>query len=392
MYTRHFYYINDVKAALQHSIHTQSVQESVYWTKELLDCDESLIIKQIFFYSWFYSIGLGNLNILLDIDKASLETIYALTSIKQRNNTLPYILVNASLDKEYKIKKTLYKLSKKLKYICPKIDNWVRATLYGKYLESWQHSLELWKDISFQEVIEHIIYIKFDNPSFIISIIEIISKLDYILLIYRQCAIIGILCMDDNAIEKAIIPLEKMDSNINLYLEFWKSTYSNRKGRAYVLPKDCFYGKTSRGSMTIKESNLSDIYDSDKLIKGQKMYKELVNIFGSFEAFKEDTDRYNEFYEHFFHDDIPDEWSLEEQIKSHGKGILSVGEKPSFEKFFHTWVNKESECFIENKDSIIKEYIQKYPSTTFDFELDLIKKYDTSKFNMKSIQESIENM
>jgi hypothetical protein len=395
MYTRHFYYINDVKAALQYSIHKQSVQESVYWVKELMDCDNTILVQQIFFYSWFYSIGLGNLNILLDIHKPSLETIYALASIKQRNNTLPYMLVNGSLDKPYKIKKTLYKLSKNLKHMAhsnPKIDNWVRATLYGKYLESWHHSLELWNDISFQEVINQIIYIKFDNPSFIINLIEAISNLDYILLIYRKCAIIAILCMDDLSVEKGIKPLEKMDSNMNIYIECWKSTYGCRKGRAYVIKKECLYGKTARGSMTVEESNLLEIYNSEELIKGQKVYNEIINIFGSFEAFKEDSDRYDEFYDNFFHDDIPDEWSLQEQEKSHGKGILMIGEKPSFEKFFSIWVNKDSECFIPDKDIIIKEYIEKYPSKTFDFEIELIKKYDTSKFDMKSIQESIENI
>jgi len=305
------------------------------------------------------------------------------------------MLVNGSLDKPYKIKKTLYKLSKNLKHMAhsnPKIDNWVRATLYGKYLESWHHSLELWYDISFQEVINQIIYIKFDNPSFIIDLIEVISNLDYILLIYRKCAIIGILCMDDLSVEKGIKPLEKMDSNMNIYIECWKSTYGCRKGRAYVIKKECLYGKTARGSMTVEESNLLEIYNSEELIKGQKVYNEIINIFSSFEAFKEDSDRYDEFYDNFFHDDIPDEWSLQEQEKSHGKGILMIGEKPNFEKFFSIWVNKDSECFIPDKDIIIKEYIEKYPSKTFDFEIELIKKYDTSKFDMKSIQESIENI
>jgi len=292
MYTRHFYYINDVKAALQYSIHKQSIEESVYWTKELLDSDTTILVQQVFFYSWFYSIGLGNLNILLNIHNPSLETVYALASIEQRNNTLPYMLVNGSLEKPYKMKKTLFKLSKDSKHIKDlnkKIDNWVRATLYGKYLESWQHSLELWKDTSFEEVINQIIYIKFDNPSFIIDLIEVISNLDYILLIYRKCAIIGILCMDDLTVEKGIKPIRKMDSNINLYIECWKSTYGCRKGRAYPIKKECLYGKCPRGSMTVEESNLSDIYNSEELIKGQKVYNEIVNIFGSFEAFKEDS-------------------------------------------------------------------------------------------------------
>jgi len=138
MYTRHFYYISDVKAALQNSISYREVHESVYWTKELLDCDQVSSIKEAFFYSWFYTIGLGNLNILLNISNPSLENAYALSLIAKSNSTLPYLLVNGALNKKYKIKKTLYKLSKELSVYKDKekVDSWVRSTLYGKFLES----------------------------------------------------------------------------------------------------------------------------------------------------------------------------------------------------------------------------------------------------------------
>ena len=115
-------------------------------------------------------------------------------------------------------------------------------------------------------------------------------------------------------------------------------------------------------------------------------------IYGSFDAFKKDTTVYEEFYSHYFHDDIPEEWSLEEQEKSHGSGILLKDEKPNFEKFFNICVRKDSECFIQDKDSIIKEYSAKY-SLSFNFEEDLLKIYDTlTVFSMKSVQDSIENI
>lgn len=392
MYTRHFYYISDVKAALQNSISYREVHESVYWTKELLDCDQVSSIKEAFFYSWFYTIGLGNLNILLNISNPSLENAYALSLIAKTNSTLPYLLVNGALNKKYKIKKTLYKLSKELSVYKDKekVDSWVRSTLYGKFLESWQQSLELWKDISFHEVIEKVIRVKFDNPSLIFKILEAVSRLEYIPHIYRECVITAILCMNDTTIENAMTPLEEMGSTMNMYLEMWKSTYSHRKGRAYAIP--LLYGKTVRGLLKNTDSNISELYDSDKLIEGQKFYNEIVRIYGTFDAFKKHTTIYEEFYSHYFHDDIPEEWSLEEQEKSHGRGILLKDEKPNFEKFFSTCVRKDSECFIDDRDSIIKEYSAKY-SLSFNFEEDLLKIYDTfTVFSMKSVQDSIENM
>jgi hypothetical protein len=389
MYTRHFYYISDVEVALQNSILSRAVHESVYWTKELLDCDQLISIKKGFFYAWFYGIGLGNLNILLNISNPSLDNAYALSLISNRNSTLPYLLVNGALNKKYKIKKTLYKLSKELSVYKDKekVDSWVRATLYGKFLESWQQSLELWNDISFHDLIEKVIRVKFDNPSLIFTILEAVSRLEYIPLLYRHCVITAILCMNDATIEKAMTPLEEMGSTMNMYLEMWKSTYSHRKGRVYAIPS--MYGRTVRGLLKNTDSNISELYDSDKLIEGQKFYNEIVKIYGSFHAFKEDTIAYEEFYSHYFHDDIPEEWPLEEQEKSHGRGLIEKDEKPNFEKFFNTLVSKDSECFIEDRDTIIKEYSDKY-SLSLNFEEDLINKY--SVLSMKSVQDSIENI
>ena len=35
MYTRHFYKLEDVKAALQYAIHIKKPYEAVYWCKEI---------------------------------------------------------------------------------------------------------------------------------------------------------------------------------------------------------------------------------------------------------------------------------------------------------------------------------------------------------------------
>jgi hypothetical protein len=43
------------------------------------------------------------------------------------------------------------------------------------------------------------------------------------------------------------------------------------------------------------------------------------------------------FYETHFPDDIPDEWSLEDQQKSHGIGCLIGDETPSTEKYLRNW-------------------------------------------------------
>lgn len=45
-----------------------------------------------------------------------------------------------------------------------------------------------------------------------------------------------------------------------------------------------------------------------------------------------------EFYQKTFPDDIPDEWSLADQKKSHGPGVLKEGETITLAKFGRIWM------------------------------------------------------
>ena len=383
MYTRHFYKLEDVKAALQYAIHIKKPYEAVYWCKEISNISD---IKPILFLSWFYSIGLSNLNVIDMIKNATFEdigTIFQIASIESRDSMLPYVLVNGTLDKTYKIKKTLLKLSSSLKQGNPNIDIWIRNTLYGKFFESWQTSLKVWDDEIFLSMIQTIVNTKFDNPSRILEIIDTLYGFDFIDIIYRRCSVIGILCMDDNMIENALKPEIPIIINMNLYLELWRSVYGKRKGRIFHLYNDCFYGKTKRGLMTIEESNISELSNQHNLIMHQKIHEEIINVYGSYDEFKNNPDQYEPFCECYFPDDIPDEWSLEDKQKSHGNGILEVGELPSIEKFFDIWTHT-------NENTILKEYSLQYKQT-FAFEKDIIQKY-YEPFNMKSLQNVLETV
>jgi hypothetical protein len=48
-------------------------------------------------------------------------------------------------------------------------------------------------------------------------------------------------------------------------------------------------------------------------------------------------DHFQQFYATYFPDDIPDEWSLEDQQKSHGHGALIGSEVPNYRKYAEKW-------------------------------------------------------
>ena len=390
MLTRHFYNIEDASAALQYAIHKKKPYEAVYYAKELFEYKE--VLQKTLFMSWFYSIGLSDINCIKHIKNPNLEFVFKMASSESRNSTLFYMFMNGALHKEYKTKKSLIKLSKSLIQENQNIDAWIRNTLFSKYLESWQISLKIWDDDSFIPMVHQFILTKFDNPTLILEIIEYIYEIEYVDILYRRCAIIGILCMNDCDINSSFD--KSVTCDLNLYLEYWNSVYGKRKGRVYALHNECFYGKTKRGTMKKDETNIQELYDPIRLIQNQTIYKEILNVFETFEAFQNDYTQYEAFFDYYFCDDIPEEWSLEQQMRSHGYGILEKDEKPNLQKYVDTWIDDKAKNYIENPSDIITQYSKKYVTDSYDFEDSIMKKYvlNNTSLSMKSLQTVLDTL
>ena len=389
MLTRHFYRAEDACAALQYAIHSRKPYEAVYWAKELSEYKD--LLQKTLFMSWFYSIGLDDISMIQTIKNPTLESVFQMGSSESRNSTLFYMFLNGALNKEYSTKKSLVKLSSSLIQSNKDIDVWIRNTLFNRYLESWQSSLKVWDNDSFIPIIHQFILTKFDNPTSILETFETIYEFESVDIVYRRCAIIGILCMNDSQINSS--SYKPVPSDLSLYLEYWNSVYGRRSGRVYSLPNECFYGKTKRGTMKKDETNIQELYDPISLIQNQTIYKKILDVFETFKAFQDDSAQYEAFFNYYFSDDIPDEWSLEDKQRSHGNGVLEKDERPSLEKYISSWIDAKSKNYTQCGRTIVEEYCKKYNDLTYDFEENILKKYYTSSlFNLKTIQTELDKL
>lgn len=107
----------------------------------------------------------------------------------------------------------------------------------------------------------------------------------------------------------------------------WNSMAGRRKARVYKIPDAAFTPATTRGALSTKYTNIADIREPVGLLsEGCKFWKETLQAAGitttdETVSFPND-DVLEKFYAEFFPDDIPDEWSAEDQQKSHGRGRL----------------------------------------------------------------------
>jgi hypothetical protein len=113
-----------------------------------------------------------------------------------------------------------------------------------------------------------------------------------------------------------------------------------KAARMYSVPFAALYG-TKRGLSLCSEYHIHGLYDIEKAIKGCPFWDSLLKEYQRQGKWVSD-DAMESFYEEYFPDDIPDEWSKEEKMKSHGQGLLNKGEKMTLARYARIHFTKPS--------------------------------------------------
>lgn len=108
----------------------------------------------------------------------------------------------------------------------------------------------------------------------------------------------------------------------------WTPLIGTRKARIYEIPTEALTPTTTRGSLAVRYTNIGELRDPvPSLFEGCAWWRARLEEAGATQdeetgavVFQSD-DALEAFYAAHFPDDIPDEWSLEDQLKSHGRGL-----------------------------------------------------------------------
>ena len=377
MYTKNIYRLDEVKAALQYAIHTREHKEAIFWANELIISEEFDDLKIVLFVSWFYSIGLGNIEILYNIVTATehdlLNIVYGMATLKEsmRDCTLPVMFLFGIANKEYKNRNIYFTLPAALVQANPAIEAFIRAVLLGKFLEAWF----LYQKGIPESILKTIIDVKFKTPfvkQLMNTVYELFPKW------YMCCALIGILCCSEEMLATAQGSIRIMDNEEKESIRKINEIKEKRKARLLSVPRDCLIGKTKRGTMTFQQSNIHELYDPDYIVENSSVFESIEELYGCMDRFKlYDTARnYEDFMEWYFPDDIPDEWSLADQQKSHGYGINQACDKPNVRRYFGRWVSLKSKCKIWDKETIVNCLLEKITVETYYIEIELLAAYE----------------
>ena len=130
-------------------------------------------------------------------------------------------------------------------------------------------------------------------------------------------------------------------------IKTWKSEVSMRKRRAMKPKPEALLYLTSRSEQTPYASSEPDIqFGLEESLKDSEYWASILEHYMSNNSWKSDTHK-ESFYETYFKDDIPDEWSLSAREMSHGRGIgkeLSIGRS----RFIHTTLQRSKSLELWN--------------------------------------------
>jgi hypothetical protein len=145
--------------------------------------------------------------------------------------------------------------------------------------------------------------------------------------ILHQAAAVLLLCTPTTARESMLVPPKQSFYFYERDWASWTANIGRRAARVHAIPADALHRETTRGSMAFKYTNIGDVRDPiPTLAEGCAYWRAELAAAGIEEdsetgalAFPDD-ETLESFYAEHFPDDIPDEWSDADQLKSHGRG------------------------------------------------------------------------
>jgi hypothetical protein len=136
-------------------------------------------------------------------------------------------------------------------------------------------------------------------------------------------------------------------------IQEWKSFADPRERRVHPILRDSFFGMTWRGKGVDTSADLRNLSLAD--LSKSAYWKAHVP------ADLEDDEAVEAFWDtHFSKSDIPDEWSLKDQEKSHGRGCSMPLNTPLI-RWWTLWIPPQKKLISEEQEKKVLVYLKQEP-------------------------------
>ena len=319
--TRHLYRLDEVLSSLRWSIITHNLIETAFWTIELCESNFEQECLDMLETVWLHTIGFGSwysLRLIQSVyDQGSIEqdNMIAITVAMSKrricDSTIFHLLLRGATSPDWKPN---FPHSKEYTTIQEGVED---CLIRGKLTEAWLLGRAM--DIKEQWQMLDAIATKIGRSEELYIIKELRSCVyENLAAAYVLVSLDEVVWMSSQKELENIIPKEVQEA-----MDDWKGETSIRKRRAIKPKTEALLYLTGRSEQSQYVSSEPDIQMGLLETLKQSEYWSCI-----LEHYMEDgltnwkSDEHHEkFYELYFPNDIPDEWSLESREMSHGRGI-----------------------------------------------------------------------
>ena len=355
MFTRHLYESDEVIAALHWCMKRGRLKEAVFWSLELLDSEMTETLQTELLSIWLWHFGLGCLAALSQLFGESREEILAiicsLTRLPpQRRDRSVLGLCILGLETQQPDRHSHFNCLEPLfeSQKCSELEKAFLCAVYqGKAQLAFGLSRPLWQmaPVRVYTLLQGIQTQKHNSSlGETLTLLELYGQEEWPT---RACAVAAV-CLDSKRLSQSLQPLQQtIPPEIQECIADWSQNTGRRQRRVFGIPVEAIYKRTHRGCLTNRESTLRKLYSlSIDNLEGCPFWNRVLEE----EAPWLEDERKEEFYDLYFPDDIPDEWSREDQEKSHGYGCLINKETPNEAKHRDRWFRDTHAraCWIQN--------------------------------------------
>ena len=375
--TIHLYRRDEVLASLRWAIITNNYTETAFWGLELYDSNMEEDVISMLTKLWFTQIGFGSfksLEKIRDLDLTDRDSwvgylISAWTRVKTRDSTAFHLLIRGISEP------TIWspRFAHTEEYICL-VQAFEDCLHRGKILEAWLIGRAICAD-------EQWVVLKKLADS-----LQRTHELDILcqnLNDYEARAAAHVLVtLDDTRWSEALNDLDTRELPIEIIkaIEEWDAENSPRKRRVFKIRPEAILFITQRSSQSMNLSSEADIMDGLlENLKGSTYWSAVLENFMAGDKWLSDDSK-EDFYDTFFPNDIPDEWSIADREKSHGRGLgrdYIVGQQRFLDTLFQKsttlgiWQRKPIKVDFDDELEIQELYRSHYPTCKSTLEAQL---------------------
>lgn len=336
--TIHLYRKDEALASMRWGILNHCILETIFWGLELYDSDFQQDALQMLEFVWISSIGFGSwsaIQSIFDIYQSGelnrdywISLLLGWTRIPVHDSTIFNLLLRGSMICDIPV----YPHENEFTSLSSALENCIKRS---KLLESWLIGRALPVEDQWKYMLKYA-----SNRSNEIQALKILSPIENLAAAY------ALVTLSDEQWKEARAPLNlSVSDEIKKTISEWDSL-GFRERRIYKVKPEAIMHLSSRSSQSVYESNDDDLQDNLEItLKSSSFWRGLLSEYMDPNGFWKSDRSKEEFYDTYFTDDIPDEWSKSHREQSHGRGN-GVSEELARQKFIKTLIQKSTSSRI----------------------------------------------